>query len=129
MRSLDPQHLFSRLEWFVFCAASVLVCLSSLGGVIWFQATQAEQAFHRRAGTVHELLSQRLASLEVILVSLSGLNQATDHLSPAQFAAFTHELLDAYPYIHSLLWLGKVAQTERVAFVDMLRGQGFPNLT
>ncbi len=105
---------------------SVLVCLSSLGGIIWFEALQAERAFRQRAATAHEAFSQRLASLEVILVSLSGLNQASDDLSPAQFAAFTHELLEAYPYIGSLLWLNKISHEERDAFVDTMRERGFP---
>ena len=33
-------------------------------------------------------------SLEVILVSLGGLSQASDDLNPAKFAAFTHEFLN-----------------------------------
>ncbi len=129
MGSPHPQQLFSRFEWFLFCAASLLVCLLSLGGVIWFEASQAERAFHQRATTVYEAFSRRLASLEVILVSLSGLNQASDTLSPAQFVAFTHELLDAYPYIHSLLWLNKISHEERAAFVDTWRGRGFPQFS
>jgi two-component system sensor histidine kinase/response regulator len=126
VRSSHPQQLFSRFEWFVFCAVSVLVCLSSLGGVVWFEASRVERAFHQRAATVYEAFSQRLASLEVILVSLGGLNQASDDLNPAQFAAFTNELLDAYSYISSLLWLNKIAQAEREAFVDTLRERGYP---
>lgn len=129
MRSPHSPQLFSRFEWFSFCAASLLVCLSSLGGVVWFEASQAERAFQQRAATVYESFSQRLASLEVILVSLGGLNQASDNLSSAQFAAFTHELLDAYPYIRSLLWLNKITHSERKAFVDTVRGYGFPQFS
>ncbi|WP_089721759.1 CHASE domain-containing protein [Candidatus Entotheonella palauensis] len=129
MRSSHPQQLFSGFEWCLFCVASALLCLSSLGGVVWFEASQAERAFHQRATTVHEEFSQRLASLEVILVSLSSLSQASDDLSPAQFAAFAHQLLDAYPYISSLLWLNKISHEERDGFVSAFREQGFPQFS
>jgi hypothetical protein len=61
---------------------------------VWFEAAQGERAFRQRATTLYEGFSQRLAGLEVILVSLGGLNQASDDLNPAQFAAFTHEFLN-----------------------------------
>ncbi len=131
MRLHQPEQLFSRFEWSLFCAASVLVCLLSLVGVVWFEASQAERAFHQQAAAVHEAFSQRVGSLEVILVSLGALNQASDDLSPAQFAAFTHEFLDAYSYLGSFLWLNKISHAERNGFVDTMRASGFPqfNLT
>lgn len=131
MRSRQPEQLFSRFEWALFCVASVLVCLLSLVGVIWFEASQAERAFHQQASAVHEAFSQRLGSLEVVLVSLGALHQDSDDLSSAEFAAFTHELLEAYPYLSSLLWLNNVSHAERNTFVSTMRASGFPqfNLT
>ncbi len=126
MHAPQPQQLFSRVEWCLFCIVCVLVCLCSLGMVVWFEASQAERAFHQRAAMVHEAFSQRLASLEVILVSLGGLSQASGTLNSAQFAAFTHKLLDAYPYIRSLLWLNNISDGEREPFVRALRERGFP---
>ena len=126
MRSPLVLTPFSRLEWSVFCGVGALLCLLSLGGALWLEASRAERLFEQRATAFYETFSQRAASLEVILVSLVGLNQASDDLNTAQFNSFTHELLDAYPYISSLFWLNKISHEERDAYVALLREQGYP---
>jgi PAS domain S-box-containing protein len=104
---------------------SVLVCLISVFLTVGFEVSRAEREFMRHASLVHEALSQRLGSLEAVLVSLVGLHHASDALSAAQFTAFAQELLGAYPHLGSILLLNKIYEEELPTFVQAMRDQGF----
>jgi two-component system sensor histidine kinase/response regulator len=125
MRFWQQQPVFSRGERAMFWMVSVLVCIASVLLTIWFQVSRAEGDFIRHASRAHEAISQRLGSLEAVLVSLVGLHHASDALNEAQFTAFAQELLGAYPYLGSILLLNKMSEEELPAFVQAMRDAGF----
>ena len=99
--------VFSRGEGIVFGMVSILLCVVSVLLTVRFAISRAERDFMQRAASVYEDLTQRLGSLEAVLVALAGLHHASDDLSQAQFSTFAQELLGAYPYIGSILFLPK----------------------
>ncbi len=99
MRFRRNQQVFSGRERIVFWTASLIICVASLLLTVWFGVSQAERDFMQQASLVHEAISQRLGSLEAVLVSLVGLHDARVGLRQAQFSAFSQELLGAYPDI------------------------------
>jgi PAS domain S-box-containing protein len=125
MRDWEKQPVFGRWGRAVFWAASLLVCIISVLLTIGFDVSRAERDFRQQASLVHEAISQRLGSLEAVLVSLVGLHHASDALSEAQFTAFAQELLGAYPYIGSILFLNKTSEEDLATFVQAMRDQGF----
>jgi two-component system sensor histidine kinase/response regulator len=125
MRYWEQRPVFSRRERAVVWTVSVLVCLVSVFLTVGFAVSRAERGFMRHASLVHEALSQRLGSLEAVLVSLVGLHHASDALSGAQFTAFAQELLGAYPYLGSILLLNKTSEEELPTFVQAMRDAGF----
>jgi PAS domain S-box-containing protein len=90
--------------------------------------SRAERDFIQRAALVYEDLTQRLGSLEAVLVALAGLHHASDDLSQAQFSTFAQELLGAYPYIGSILFLTKMTPEELDTFRQTMRDRGFAAL-
>jgi PAS domain S-box-containing protein len=125
MPSREQPPVFSRRERAVFWAASVLACVLSVCLTMGFEVSRTERDFMRHASLVHEAISQRLGSLDAVLVSLVGLYHASDAVSEAQFTAFAQELRGAYPYIGSILLLKHTSAAERPTFVQAMRELGF----
>ena len=125
MRFWGNQQVFSRRERVLFWTASLIICVSSLLLTVGFEISQAERDFMQQASLVHEAISQRLGSLEAVLVSLVGLHHASDELSQAQFTAFTQELLGAYPHIGSVLFLNKIFKQDLKTFIQDMHDLGF----
>jgi len=128
MRLLGKQRVFNRGEGIVFGMVSILLCIVSVLLTVRFAISRAERDFMQRAASVYEELTQRLGSLEAVLVALAGLHHASDDLSQAQFSTFAQELLGAYPYIESILFLTKTSPEELDAFRQSMRDQGFATL-
>ena len=127
MRLLGKQTVFSRGEGIVFGMVSILLCVSVLLSVR-FAISRAEHDFMQRAASVYEELTQRLGSLEAVLVALAGLHHASDDLSQAQFSTFAQELLGAYPYIGSIPFLTKTSSEDLDVFRQSMRDRGFAAL-
>src|SRR5215475_12839409 len=125
MRLLGKQTVFSRGEGIVLGMVSLLLCAVSVLLTLRFAVSRAERDFIQRAALVYEDLTQRLGSLEAVLVALAGLHHASDDLSQAQFSTFAQELLGAYPYIESILFLTKTSPEELDAFRQSMRDRGF----
>jgi PAS domain S-box-containing protein len=125
MRLLGKQRVFSRGEGIGFGIVSLLLCIVSVLLTVRFAISRAERDFMQRAASVYEDLTQRLGSLEAVLVALAGLHHASDDLSQAQFSTFAQELLGAYPYIESILFLTKTSPEELDAFRQSMRDRGF----
>jgi PAS domain S-box-containing protein len=128
MRLLGKQRVFSRGEGIGFGIVSILLCIVSVLLTVRFAISRAERDFMQRAASVYEDMTQRLGSLEAVLVALAGLHHASDDLSQAQFSTFAQELLGAYPYIESILFLTKTSPEELDAFRQSMRDQGFATL-
>lgn len=125
MRLMGKQQVFSRRERVLFWTASLLICVTALLLTIYFEISQARRDFMQRASRVHETISQRLGSLDAVLVSLVGLHHASDELSHAQFTSFTQELIGAYPYIGSILFFNNTPKTDLNTFIEDMRDMGF----
>jgi PAS domain S-box-containing protein len=128
MRLLGKQTVFRRSEGIVFGMVSILLCAVSVLLTVRFAISRAERDFIQRAALVYEDLTQRLGSLEAVLVALAGLHHASDDLSQAQFSTFAQELLGAYPYIGSILFLTKMSPEELDTFRQSMRDRGFAAL-
>jgi PAS domain S-box-containing protein len=128
MRLLGKQTVFRRGEGIVFGMVSILLCAVSVLLTVRFAISRAERDFIQRAALVYEDLTQRLGSLEAVLVALAGLHHASDDLSQAQFSTFAQELLGAYPYIGSILFLTKMSPEELDTFRQSMRDRGFAAL-
>ena len=128
MRLLGRQTVFSRGEGIVLGLVSILLCAVSVLLTVRFAVSRAERDFIQRAALVYEDMTQSLGSLEAVLVALAGLHHASDDLSQAQFSTFAQELLGAYPYIGSILFLTKMAPEELGTFRESMRDRGFAAL-
>jgi PAS domain S-box-containing protein len=122
---LEKSQIFSRHERLVWWIVGVLFCVASVYLTVRFAVSRAEQDFIQQADLAYEVLSQRLSSLEAVLVSLVGLHHASDIVSQTQFSAFAQELLGAYPYIGSVLLLTKTVAEDLETFIQSMRDQGF----
>lgn len=69
-------------------------------------------------------LTQRLGSLEAVLVALASLHYASDTLSQAQFTAFAQELLEAYSYLGAMVFFTYTPQDDLAMFVQDMRNTG-----
>ncbi|HEY7493539.1 MAG TPA: histidine kinase dimerization/phospho-acceptor domain-containing protein, partial [Candidatus Tectomicrobia bacterium] len=125
MTVLEKPQIFRRHERLVLWIVGVLFCVASVYWTVRFTMSRAERDFIQQADLAYEVLSQRLSSLEAVLVSLVGLHHASDIVSQAQFSAFAQELLGAYPYIGSVLLLTKTVAEDREMFIQSMRDQGF----
>ena len=101
MRLPGKQPVFSRGEGIVFGMVSLLLCVVSVLLTVRFAISRAERDFMQRAASVYEDLTQRLGSLEAVLVALAGLHHASDDLSQAQFST----LCPRIAWSVSLYWI------------------------
>jgi hypothetical protein len=74
---LGQQTVFSRGEVIVFGTVSILLCVVSVLLTVRFAISRAERDFMQRAASVYEDLTQRLGSLEAVLIALAGLHHAS----------------------------------------------------
>ncbi|MGE3537974.1 MAG: response regulator [Candidatus Tectimicrobiota bacterium] len=119
-------QVFSRRERLILGLIGLCCCLVTVGATFIFAVSRAERLFHQQAALVYEDLTQRLGSLEAVLVSLVGLHHASDHLEQAQFSAFAQELLGAYPYISAIFFLPRTSLGGVEALVQSMHDLGFP---
>jgi len=77
--------------------------------VVWWSIWLDIQQLKRERGTelsrIDRQLTQRVNTLETVLISLGGLYHASDELNLAELTGFSEELLRAYPYIKSITQL------------------------
>jgi PAS domain S-box-containing protein len=128
MRWREQQSVLRRGEGLVFGLVSLLLCVVSVLLTVRFAIARAERDFTQQAAAVYEELTRRLSSLEAVLVTLAGLHHASDDLSQAQFSTLAQELLGAYPYIGSILFLTKTLPDELDTFRQSMYDLGFATL-
>ncbi len=100
---------------------SALSCLYSVNR----EMDDLEQNFIAKAMEIQRDVIQRVANLDTVLTALVGQHQSSDFLSSAEQTLFTQEMLKAYPFIHSILYLERVTDTELSAFEQRMHESGF----
>ncbi|MEN8178558.1 MAG: response regulator [Pseudomonadota bacterium] len=70
-------------------------------------------------------MSRRLGSLEVVLISITGLYQASDEVSDVEFSTLSTELLRPYPFIRSIMSIRVIKATERDRFEQEMQDRGY----
>lgn len=105
MRSSGKQQVFSRRELAMLWIASILVCCLSSFAVYRLMMSRAEEDFMKQATVVYETISQRLISLEAVLVSFVGLHYASDTVNQRQLTTFAQHVRVTYPYIGTIVLL------------------------
>jgi PAS domain S-box-containing protein len=124
MPQQERRQVFSRHERLLGWIGGLLVCGLAVGLTVGFAVSRAERDFMQQASRIHEATTQRLGSLEAVLVALTSLHYASDTLSQAQFTAFAQELLGAYPYLGAIVFLTYTPQEDLATFVQDMRHMG-----
>ena len=91
---------------------------------IWVDVQQLKREHTAEVNRLDRQLTQRVNSLETVLISLGGLYHASDELNLAEMTGFSQELLRAYPFIKSIFHLQKVDAGEHREFEDAMLEQG-----
>ncbi|MCB1875612.1 MAG: response regulator [Chromatiales bacterium] len=116
---------FSLGERILLWALVPLLCLASGLISVWLDRSQTAQTFTSEATIYRHGVAQRLNSVEVVLTSLTSLQQAQDDVSDIEFSTFAGELLRSYPYIRSLLRLRKIDDKERDELESDMHERGY----
>ena len=120
----EKQRVFSRRERLLCWMGALLVYVCAILVTVQFALSRAEGIFVQQASHIQETITQRLGSLEAVLVSLASLHYASDALSQAQFTAFAQELLGAYPYLGAIVFLTHTPREDLTTFVQDMRNTG-----
>ena len=119
-------RLFRVTEAIALGLATAIACLGMGLLSVWIDLAGAERAFHKRAEDVQRNVAHRLGGFEAVLTSLAGLHQARDEFRSYEFSGLARELMSAYPQIRTILQVASVPDTQRAAFEEAMRAQGFP---
>ncbi|MET0067459.1 MAG: EAL domain-containing protein [Candidatus Thiodiazotropha sp.] len=84
-----------------------------------------EHDFLAKAMEVQRDVIQRVANLDTVLTALVGQYHSSDFLSSAEQTLFSQEMLKAYPFIQSILYLERVTDAELPAFERRMHESGF----
>ncbi|MET0091372.1 MAG: hypothetical protein ABW068_15370, partial [Candidatus Thiodiazotropha sp.] len=100
---------------------SALSCIYSVNREI----DELEQSFIAKAMEIQRDVIQRVANLDTVLTALVGQHHSSDFLSSAEQTLFSQEMLKAYPFIYSILYLERVSDAELTAFEQRMHESGF----
>jgi diguanylate cyclase (GGDEF)-like protein/PAS domain S-box-containing protein len=125
MQSTSQKPLLKGRQTVAIGAAIIVIPLVVALLSIWSELRTVNSEFRDRASSIHDTLTQRVANLETVLVSLSGLYHASENMSSAEISSFSAEMLKAYPFIHSILYLEQVPAAGSEAFEERMREEGF----
>jgi hypothetical protein len=106
------QRLFSRRERILCWTGTLLACVCAILITVQWALSRAEGSFVQHASQIQQAITQRLGSLEAVLVSLASLHYASEAVSQAQFTAFAQELLGAYPYLGAVVFLAHTSSED-----------------
>ena len=118
-RAIRSRKGYWLLNLLVLAVSALVVWWS-----IWVDIEQLKREHTAEVSRIDRQLTQRVNSLETVLISLGGLYHASDELNLAELTGFSQELLLAYPFIKSIFHLQKVATNERRDFEDAMLEQG-----
>jgi len=107
--------------WLSVIAFSVLAAVFS----VWNELRAINSEFEDRADLIHHTVTQRITSLETVLISLVGLYHSSENLSSAEQTAFSQEMLKAYPFISAILHMERIQEENLARFVERMREDGF----
>lgn len=92
---------------------------------VWIEFHTVNKGFTNKAWEVHRTVTQRISSLETVLISLVGLYHSSDFLSSAEQTSFSQEMLKAYPYITSIMHMEQIPHERVEQFEARMREDGF----
>ncbi|WP_198263800.1 bifunctional diguanylate cyclase/phosphodiesterase [sulfur-oxidizing endosymbiont of Gigantopelta aegis] len=84
--------------------------------------------FKADVSNVNRTLGQQISSVETILISLTGLHHASDHLNQAELSSFSEQMLKAYPFVDAIIGMEKVSPNAVHKFEQRMNKQGYINL-
>ncbi|MCG7909809.1 MAG: EAL domain-containing protein [Candidatus Thiodiazotropha taylori] len=106
----------------------VLVAVCSLLSITYSvtrEISAVKREFANQAWQVERAVIHRVANLETVLTALVGQHHASDMLSSAEQTLFAQDLLIAYPFIHSVMHVERVATQDVAAFERRMKVEGF----
>ncbi|MCM8881749.1 MAG: EAL domain-containing protein [Candidatus Thiodiazotropha sp.] len=92
---------------------------------MWIEFHTVNKGFTNKAWEVHRTVTQRISSLETVLISLVGLYHSSDFLRTAEQTSFSQEMLKAYPYITSIMHMERIPHERLDQFEARMRDDGF----
>jgi len=122
----DRQRPFKPWELFGLILLVSLASLALCAVTVAIDLRTVERSFHERVESLQRDLAHRLGSAEAVLTALVALHHASDEVRAYEFEALSRELLAAYPYFRTIAKTLVVAPSERVAFEEDMRFNGYP---
>lgn len=116
---------FSPLYYLKLVSLGALLLVTLLAAVVWWAMNDADSRFAREAGSLHQVLLQRLKDNEAVLGGLAALHHAVDDVDYDQLSTFSREMLASYPHIEAVNYLVKVTRKGLPAFENSQRRDGF----
>ena len=125
MRYSSRKQVFKGYQaavlWLSVIAFSVLTAVFS----VWNELRVINSEFEVSADLIHHTVTQRITSLETVLISLVGLYHSSENLSSAEQTAFSQEILKAFPFISAILHMERIQEENLARFVERMREDGF----
>lgn len=89
-----------------------------------WEQSRLESDFERRATTIARPLDARLEIYQNLVLSIAGLFESSEEVTPDEFATFVRRALATYPGIQGLSWNPVVTASERPRFEHTARAVG-----
>ncbi len=96
---------------------------ASISLVLDYQQLVSE--FKADVVTINRRFAQQIASIETVLISVTGLHHASENLNQAELSSFSEEMLKAYPFIVGIISMEKVEDGDIVDFENRMKKQGY----
>ena len=98
-RSKQTLH-FNAWEILGFSLGFIACCFVAVAIDVWVNINRTQQTFEQHNHQVHARLTQRIASTDAVLNSLTDLHQASEELQPYEYKTFLAELLKHITQVH-----------------------------
>jgi len=117
---------YNYIFWTIISVLFISFMAITFSLMIDFQRINNE--FKQDVTQVDRQFIQQISSLEIVLTSLAGLHHASDDLNMAELTSFSEEMLNAYPFISTIISMEKVNAQDVALFEQRMQKLGFINL-
>jgi len=119
--------MFSRFKKLIALSALVFSAIAILFA-LWLDVIELKHQFEEDVVNVNLVLSQRLASIESVLISFTSLLDVSEEIQDAELNVYSQQILTEYPYIDAIFQMQRVSHDGVELFEKNMNQQGFINL-
>lgn len=87
-----------------------------------------EKHFDDEIINITRIFSQRIASIESVLISYSALLDVSEETNETEVSDYLEQIVGAYPYIDAIINMNRINQDEIIQFEQTMHQRGFINL-